>query len=120
MRAALLLTGLVLIAVVTAGAPVAKRKPCRRLCTHDVATCVGSCRMAVAGCRQTGCADVAPDTRQRCRRACRRRCRRECRGPILEACRVDAEPTRCRAPDTTTTTTSTTTSTLPAKTDWAT
>jgi outer membrane protein assembly factor BamB len=98
------------------------RKPCARLCASAIAACIGSCRRAVADCRQSACASLSGRPARACRRRCRRPCKRECRAPILAACRLDGDRTRCDPPPSTTSTTTTTTTstTLADKTDWAT
>src|SRR5437762_13944595 len=98
------------------------RRRCARLGASAVAGCSGSCRRGVADCRQSACASLSGRPARACRRRCRRPCKRECRTPILGACRLDGDRTRCdQPPSTTSTTTTTTTSTtLADKTDWAT
>src|SRR5438046_9640101 len=114
--------------VVAATQTLPGRKPCARPCGPASAECIGPCRRAVADCRQSACASLSGRPARACRRRCRRPCKRACRTPILGACRLDGDRTRCRQPPSTTTTTATTsttittatTATLADKTDWAT
>src|SRR5206468_6526219 len=132
------LASITLVVAVTQAFP--GRKPCARLCASAIAECIGPCRRAVADCRQSACASLSGRPARACRRRCRRPCKRACRTPILGACRLDGDRTRCRQPPSTTTTTATTsttittattattsttittttTTTLADKTDWAT
>src|SRR2546422_632139 len=113
------LTSIALVVAATQAFP--GRKRCARLCASEISECIGSCRRAVADCRQSECASLSGRPARACRRRCRRPCKRECRTSILGACRLDGDHTRCwQPPSTTSTTTTTTTSTtLAAKTDWA-
>src|SRR6266478_536248 len=120
------LAWIALVVVVAPALPARKR--CARLCASEISECIGSCRRAVADCRQTECASLSGRPARACRRRCRRPCKRECRSSILGACRLDGDHTRCRQPPSTTTTTATTsttittttTTTLADPTDWAT
>src|SRR3989475_13096011 len=104
------------------------RKPCGRLGASAITACIGSCRRAVADCRQSACASLSGRPARACRRRCRRPCKRECRTSILGACRLDGDRTRCDQPPSTTSTTTTTTTTITTattttladQTDWAT